>query len=321
MMTPGKDIPSLDDVIAAHDRIRPHIHRTPVMTSRVLNSMAGAQLFFKCENLQKGGAFKARGACNAVFSLTEDEAERGVLTHSSGNHGLSLCYAAGRRGIRASVVMPYTAPKAKKYAVRAYRGRIVECEPTIGAREYAAELLQRQTGAIFVHPYNDPRVIAGQGTVTRELLEDVDDLDFVTAPIGGGGLISGACIAAGGLAPKVRIVAAEPAQADDAARSFREGRLIAYQAPVTVADGLKVPLKDLTWSIVSQRVDDILTATEDEIIAAMKLIWLHMKIVVEPSAAVPLAMLMRHGERFRGKRVGVILTGGNVDLDRLPWMR
>ncbi|MGR3572296.1 beta-hydroxyaspartate dehydratase BhcB [Brevirhabdus sp.] len=313
-------IPGFDDMVAAHDRIRPYIHRTPVLTSSFLNELTGAELFFKCENFQKAGAFKVRGACNAVFGLPGDKLEKGVATHSSGNHALSLSYAAGRRGIPCTVVMPRTAPQAKKDAVRGYGGRIVECEPSTSSREATFAEVVAETGAEFVHPYNDPRVIAGQGTCSRELVDQVTDLDAVIAPIGGGGMVSGTCLTLSTLAPGLKIYAAEPDQADDAARSFRAGHIIADDAPDTVADGLKVPLKDLTWHFVSNHVTDILTASEQEIVDAMKLIWKRMKIVMEPSSAVPLATILKNKELFAGKRVGVIVTGGNVDLDRLPWL-
>ena len=312
-------IPTYDDVLAAHERIKPYIHRTPVLTSSYLNKLTGAELFFKCENFQKAGAFKARGASNAVFSLSEEKAAIGVATHSSGNHALSLSYAAGRRGIPVTVVMPHTAPQAKKDAVIGYGGTIVECEPSTSSREETFARVVAKSGAEFVHPYNDPRVIAGQGTCSRELVEQVDKLDAVIAPIGGGGMVSGTCLTLSNIAPEINIYAAEPLNADDAARSFRAGHIIADDAPDTVADGLKVPLKDLTWHFVSNHVTDILTATEQEIIDAMKLIWKRMKIVMEPSSAVPLATILKNKEIFEGKRVGVIITGGNVDLDHLPW--
>ena len=313
-------IPTYDDMLAARERITPHIHRTPVLTSRMLNEATGAELFFKCENFQKAGAFKVRGASNAVFGLPDDMLERGVATHSSGNHALSLSYAAGRRGIPCHVVMPRTAPQAKKDAVIGYGGQITECEPSTSSREEVFAEVHSRTGADFVHPYNDPRVIAGQGTCSAELIEQVEGLDAVVAPIGGGGMISGTCLTLSHAAPDVKIYAAEPEQADDAARSFRAGHIIADDAPVTVADGLKVPLKDLTWHFVKNHVTDIFTASEQEIIDAMKLIWKRMKIVMEPSSAVPLATILKNPETFAGKRVGVIITGGNVDLDRLPWM-
>ncbi len=317
----GLDIPTYDDVVAAHERIRPYIHNTPVLTSTTFDEMSGASLFFKCENFQKAGAFKVRGACNAVFGLSDEQAARGVATHSSGNHALSLSYAAGRRGIPCHVVMPGTAPEAKKAAVRGYGGQITECEASTTSREAVFAEVQEATGADFVHPYNDPRVIAGQGTCSRELMEQVEGLDAVIAPIGGGGMVSGTCLTLSEIAPHVEIYAAEPEQADDAFRSFRAGHIIADDAPQTVADGLKVPLKERTWHFVSSYVTDILTASEDEIVDAMKLTWARMKIVMEPSCAVPLAVILKNPDVFRGKRVGVIVTGGNVDLDKLPWMK
>lgn len=313
-------IPTYQDMLAAHDRIAPYIHKTPVLTSSFLNELTGAQLFFKCENFQKAGAFKVRGASNAVFGLSEKDAAAGVCTHSSGNHALSLSYAAGRRGIPCNVVMPRTAPKAKKDAVIGYGGTITECEPSTSSREAVFAEVQAATGGDFVHPYNDPRVIAGQGTCSRELVEQTDGLDFVVAPIGGGGMISGTCLTLSNIAPETQIIAAEPEMADDAHRSFKAGHIIADDAPETVADGLKVPLKDLTWHFVSNHVSDILTASEDEIVEAMKLTWKRMKIVMEASSAVPLATIIKHKDRFAGKRVGIIITGGNVDLDLLPWL-
>jgi threonine dehydratase len=312
-------IPTFDDVLAAHERIKPYIHRTPVLTSTFLNELTGAELFFKCENFQKAGAFKARGASNAVFSLSDEKAAVGVATHSSGNHALSLSYAAGRRGIPVTVVMPHSAPQAKKDAVRGYGGTIIECEPSLSSREATFAQVVAESGAEFIHPYNDPRVIAGQGTCSLELNEQVDNLDMVVAPIGGGGMVSGTCLTLSNVAPDIKIYAAEPLNADDAARSFRAGHIIADDAPETVADGLKVPLKDLTWHFVKNHVTDILTATEEEIVDAMKLIWKRMKIVMEPSSAVPLATILKNKEIFQGQRVGVIITGGNVDLDNLPW--
>ena len=314
-------IPTYDDVIAAHARIKPYIHKTPVLTSSYLNDLTGADLFFKCENFQKAGAFKVRGASNAVFGLNDADAQNGVCTHSSGNHALSLSYAAGRRGIPCNVVMPRTAPQAKKDAVIGYGGIITECEPSTSSREAVFADVQAKTRGNFVHPYNDPRVIAGQGTCSRELMEQTGGLDMVVAPIGGGGMISGTCLTLSNIAPEVEIIASEPEQADDAYRSFKAGHIIADDAPVTIADGLKVPLKELTWHFVSNHVTDILTASEDEIIDAMKLTWKRMKLVMEASCAVPLATILKNKDRFAGKRVGVIITGGNVDLDTLPWIK
>jgi len=312
-------IPTYEDVLEADQRIRPYIHRTPVLTSTFMNDLIGAELFFKCENFQKAGAFKVRGASNAVFGLSEDKIAAGVATHSSGNHALSLSYAAGRRGIPCTVVMPRTAPEAKKAAVRGYGGVIVECEPSTSSREEVFAKVVAKSGADFVHPYNDPRVIIGQGTCSKELVEDIGELDAVVAPIGGGGMISGSCLTLSNIAPQTKIYAAEPKNADDAYRSFKAGHIIADDAPQTVADGLKVPLKDLTWHFVSNYVEDILLASEQEIIDAMYLTWQRMKIVMEPSSAVPLATIIKNKELFAGKRVGVIITGGNVDLNKLPW--
>tara|TARA_R110002051_G_scaffold4386_4_gene23385 strand:+ start:2856 stop:3827 length:972 start_codon:yes stop_codon:yes gene_type:complete len=314
-------IPTLQDMRDAQVRVKPYVHRTPVLTSQYFNDLTGAELYFKCENLQKAGAFKARGASNAVFGLTDEQARRGVATHSSGNHGTCLSYAAGRRGIPCTVVMPHTAPQAKKDAVRGYGGIVVECEPSTTSREAVFAEVVAKTGAEFVHPYNDPRVIAGQGTCAAEMIEQIENLDAVIAPIGGGGMISGTCLTLSNLAPQIKIFAAEPENADDAYRSFKAGHIIADDAPDTIADGLKVPLKDLTWHFVSNHVTDILTASEHEIVAAMKIMWKRMKIVMEPSSAVPLAIILKHKDIFAGKRIGVVITGGNVDLDMLPWQR
>jgi threonine dehydratase len=312
-------LPTYDDMLAAHARIKPYIRRTPVMVSDYLNDLTGAELFFKCENFQEAGAFKVRGACNAVFGLSDDAAKAGVCTHSSGNHALSLSYAAGRRGIPCNVVMPHTAPQAKKDAVRRFGGTITECEPSTSSREATFAQVQAATGGDFVHPYNDPRVIAGQGTCSAELNEQVDSLNAVIAPIGGGGMISGTCLTLSHAAPDVAIYAAEPEQADDAYRSFKAGHIIADDAPKTIADGLLVPLKENTWHFVQRHVSDIFTASDAEIIDAMKLTWKYLRVVMEPSSAVPLACILKNPEIFKGKRVGVIITGGNVDLDRLPW--
>ncbi len=313
-------LPTYDDMLAARDRIAPHIRRTAVRTSDYLDELTGASLFFKCENFQEPGAFKVRGATNAVFGLSDDQARAGVATHSSGNHASCLSYAAMLRGIPCNVVMPRTAPQAKKDTVRRYGGKITECEPSTTSREETFARVQAETGGDFVHPYNDPRVIAGQGTCAFELMEQTGGLDIVSAPIGGGGMISGTCLTLSTLAPEVQIIAAEPEQADDAMRSFKAGYIIADDAPKTIADGLLVPLKDRTWHFVKNHVTDILTASDAEIIDAMKLIWKHLRIVAEPSSAVPLATILKNKQRFAGKRVGVIITGGNVDLDKLPWL-
>ncbi|TRW97792.1 pyridoxal-phosphate dependent enzyme [Paracoccus sp. M683] len=313
-------IPSYDDMLAAHERIKPHIRLTPVRASDYLNDLSGAQLFFKCENFQEPGAFKVRGASNAVFGLDVAQAAKGVATHSSGNHASCLSYAAMLRGIPCNVVMPRTAPQAKKDTVRRYGGVITECEPSTTSREETFAKVQAATGGDFVHPYNDPRVIAGQGTCAKELVEQVDGLDMVVAPIGGGGMISGTCLTLSTLAPEVQVIAAEPETADDAYRSFKAGHIIADDAPKSIADGLLVPLKDLTWHFVSNNVTEIFTASETEIVDAMKLIWKHLRVVAEPSSSVPLACILKNPQFFAGKRVGIIITGGNVDLDKLPWI-
>ncbi len=314
-------IPTYEDMLAAHERIKPHIRLTPVRTSDYLNDLTGAHLFFKCENFQEPGAFKVRGAANAVFGLSEEQAKKGVATHSSGNHASCLSYAASLRGIPCNVVMPRTAPQAKKDTVRRYGGVITECDPSTTSREATFAKVQEATGGDFVHPYNDPRVIAGQGTCAREFMEQTGGLDMVVAPIGGGGMISGTCLTLSRLAPETKVIAAEPEQADDAYRSFKAGHIIADDAPKTIADGLLVPLKDLTWHFVKTHVTEIYTASEQEIIDAMKLIWKHLRVVMEPSSAVPLATILKNKDAFRGRRVGIIITGGNVDLDKLPWVQ
>lgn len=306
---------------AAHARIAPHVERTPVMTSRALDAAVGARLHFKCENFQEVGAFKARGAANAVFTLTDAEAACGVVTHSSGNHGAALAWAAARRGIRAWIVMPESAPAIKQANVRAHGGEVRLCAPTVAAREAACAAVQAETGATLVHPYNDWRVIAGQGTAALELLAEVPDLDAVVAPVGGGGLLSGTAIAAKALRPDIRVWGAEPSGADDAQRSLAAGRIIPQDNPRTIADGLLTSLGTLTFAVISRLADGIATATEDGIVHAMRLTWERMRIVVEASSAVPLACLAERTLDLAGQKVGIILTGGNVDLDRLPWQR
>jgi len=311
--------PTLPEIRAAAVRIAPYAQRTPVMTSRALDERAGASLFFKCENFQRVGAFKFRGACNAVFSLSDVEAARGVVTHSSGNHAQALALAAQLRGIAAHIVMPENAPEVKKSAVAGYGGRITFCEPTLAARESSTVRIQRETGATLVHPYNDYRVIAGQATATQELCDEIAGLDAILAPVGGGGLLSGTAIAARALCPGAAIYGVEPAGADDAQRSFRAGRIIPLENPKTIADGLVTSLGDKTFPIIQELVKDIVTVSEDEIVSAIRLVWERMKVVIEPSAAVPVAALLHRRIDLVGKRVGVILSGGNVDLARLPW--
>ncbi len=314
-----KRAPTFGDIRRAADRIAPHVHRTPVATCETLDRIAGASLFLKCENLQKVGAFKARGATNAVLSLSDEEARRGVATHSSGNHAAALARAAAIRGIAAHIVMPRTAPPVKRAAVAGYGAEITECEPTLASREATLAQVVARTGATFVHPFDDPRVVAGQGTAALELLEEVPDLDVIIAPVGGGGLLSGSCITAAAVAAAVEVFGVEPAAADDAFRSLRDGRIYPSVNPQTVCDGLLTSLSELTFTILRRHAAGILTVGEEAIVEAMRLIWTRAKLVVEPSAAVTLAALLSHPERFRGRRVGLILSGGNVDPDRLPW--
>ena len=312
-------LPDLDAMRGAQPRIAPHVHRTPVFSSHSLDAEVGAELFFKAENFQRTGAFKARGASNAVFSLSEAEARHGVVTHSSGNHGAAVAYAAARRGIPAFVVMPETAPRVKQENVRRRGATIRFCAPTIEARDAACAAVRRETGATLVHPFDDVRVIAGQGTAALELLEQSPGLDAIIAPVGGGGLLSGTSIAVKSSAPGIRVFGAEPANADDAARSFRSGRVEPLPAATTIADGLRTTLSPRTLAAIRANVDAIGTASEAGIVRAMRMIWERMKIVVEPSAAVPFACLLEGTLEVRGMRVGIIVSGGNVDLDRLPW--
>lgn len=307
------------DIEAAHERIKPHVHRTPVMKSAFLNQQIGCEVFFKCENFQKVGAFKARGACNAVFSLTSEQAARGVVTHSSGNHGAALAWAAGKRGVAATVVVPENAPGPKKRAIEGFGAKIVYCEPTVQARESTTNELIAKHGFELVHPYDDDRVIAGQGTAAKELIEEMGEFDIVMAPTGGGGLLSGTSISAKQLLPKAKVYGGEPKGADDAYRSFTSGVLVTEQTPKTVCDGLRTTLSPRTIAIIQKNVDAIYTAEEVTIIRAMRLIWETMKIIVEPSCCPPLAAIMENPADFKGKRIGVILTGGNVDLEKLPW--
>ena len=311
--------PTLADIRAAATRLAGTAHRTPVQTSSSLDALTGATLFFKCENFQKGGAYKFRGALNAVRQLTDEQARHGVVTHSSGNHATCLALAARQRGIPAFIVVPRNAPLIKQRAIADYGGQLTLCEPTLAARQAEADRIQRATGATFIHPYDNPAVIAGQATVALELLEQSPQLDVLVAPVSGGGLLSGLCLAAHALAPGIEVWGAEPALADDAFRSLREGRLLANTNTATVADGLRASLCERTFNIIREHVRGIVTVTEEQIIAAMRLVWERMKLVVEPSGVVPLAAVLAAPEKFRGKRVGVILSGGNVDLDRLPW--
>ena len=306
----------------AHDRIRPHIHRTPVMTNQTINQRIGAELFFKCENFQKIGAFKARGGLNAVLQLSPDELANGVTTHSSGNHAQAIAYAARQVGTKAYIVMPRTAPQVKKDAVRGYGAEIIECEPTLDAREAGVQAVIERTGAAMIHPFDDDRVIAGQATSAKELMEDYGQdqpFDVILAPVGGGGLLSGTALSVHYFSPQTRVIAGEPEGAADAVLSFRSG--VVEKAPYinTIADGLMTTLSPRTLTIIRQHVSDILTVSDAEIIGAMRLIWERMKIVIEPSCAVPFAAVMKHADQFTGQKVGIILTGGNVDLGKLPF--
>jgi threonine dehydratase len=318
---PSQRVPTLQDLRDAQRRIAPHARRTPVLRSDALDEMAGCRLHFKCESLQRGGAFKFRGACNAVFSLDDADAARGVLTQSSGNHGAAVALACRLRGIPATVVVPRSAPRIKLAAIRGYGAEIVECEVAQASRDAATatELARRQSA--FVHPYNDARVIAGQGTATLELLADVEAIDTLIAPVSGGGLLSGTAIAAHGTDPALRVFGAEPEGAADAHDSLRSGERITGRTANTICDGLRAELGPLTFGILREHAAGILLASEAEIIAAMRLLWEHLKLVVEPSAAVPLAAILREPALFAGRDVGVILSGGNVDLDALPWGR
>ncbi|WP_437994198.1 pyridoxal-phosphate dependent enzyme [Sorangium sp. So ce145] len=309
-------LPTVEDIRGAAMRIAPHAHVTPVMTSRTIDGIAGARVFFKCENLQRVGAFKFRGACNAVLSLSDEEARRGVATHSSGNHAAALALAARIRGVAAYIVMPENAPAVKRAAVEGYGARVVSCAPTLRSREETVARVISETGAIFVPPYNDPRIIAGQGTAALELAAQVDDLDAVIAPVGGGGLLSGTAIATSSLS-RARTIGAEPEAADDAARSMREGRIVPSNDPVTIADGLRTSLGELTFAVLRERGVEIVTVSEEDIVKAMRVVWERMKLVIEPSAAVPVAAVLRR--LVQGTRIGVIVSGGNVDLTRLPF--
>lgn len=317
---PGMSL-DLAAIRAAHARIRPFVKRTPVLTNEALDAARDARLSFKCENLQAAGAFKSRGACNAVFSLTAAEAARGVVTHSSGNHAAALARAARLRGITAEIVMPRGSPQSKVNNVASFGGRITFCEPGLTAREAACAEIASRTGAVLVHPFDDLRVAAGQGTAAVELLEDVPGLDFVLCPVGGGGLLSGTAVAAKSLKPEIRVIGVEPALADDVAQSFRANRRISIPTPATIADGLRTNCPgERNFPIIRRYVDDIVTVTEEEIIAAMRELWEQLHLVVEPSAAVPYAAILGKKFHFAGKNLGLILTGGNVDLDALPWL-
>jgi threonine dehydratase len=312
---------TVEDILLAAERIKPYAHRTPIFTSRTIDALTGGAIFFKCENLQRVGAFKFRGAANAVFGLDEEEARRGVATHSSGNHAQALALAARLRGIPAHIVMPRDAPRVKVEAVKGYGARIVFSGNAPEDRERTVKDVVRETGAVFVHPSDDMRVIVGQGTCAVEILQEIPGLDMVVTPVGGGGLLSGTAIAVRALSPATAVIGAEPAAADDAYRSFKTGVRLPSGNPHTIADGLRTSLGENTFSIVRSSVTDIVRATEESIIRATRLVWERMKMVIEPSAAVPLAAIMEGTLTIKGLRAAVILSGGNVDLDTLPWIK
>lgn len=314
-------IPNLDVIQKAHDRITPYIHRTPILTSESVNQITGASIHFKCENFQKVGAFKARGGLNAVLSLTQEEGRKGVATHSSGNHAQAIAMAARDAGFPAYIVMPSNAPQVKKAAVKGYGAHITECEPTLKARETNVAKIVADKGATMVHPYDDYRIIAGQATAAKELIEDLDtNLDYLLTPVGGGGLLAGSALSAHFLSPTTKVIGCEPEGADDAYQSFKSGKLIPQTGPNTIADGLLTSLGTRNFEVIKTHVKDILVVNDEEIVSAMRLIWERMKIIIEPSCAVPLAALIRNSQLFKGKKVGIILSGGNVDLGKLPFV-
>jgi threonine dehydratase len=313
------DIPVFADIEKAHKIVGNYAHRTPVLTSTSINKIVGGEIYFKCENFQKVGAFKFRGACNAVFSLSESEAKKGVATHSSGNHAAALALAAKMRGVDANIVMPENSPEIKKKAVAGYGAKITFCEPTLAARESTLAKVVEKTGATEIHPYNNFNVIAGQGTAAKEMIEDFEGFDIIIAPVGGGGLLSGTALSAKYLLPECKVIAAEPAGADDAYRSFYEKKLIPSVNPKTIADGLLTSLGERNFKIILEKVDDIVTVSEESIVAAMRMIWERMKIIIEPSSAVPLAAILEGKIDIQNKKVGIILSGGNLDLGKLPF--
>lgn len=312
-------IPDFNNIEAAHRIVAQYAHHTPVLTSKSINEITGGNLFFKCENFQKVGAFKFRGACNAVFSLSEEDAQKGVATHSSGNHAAALALAARMRGVAAHIVMPYNSPEIKKKAVAGYGAKITFCEPTLQARETTLAKIVAETGATEIHPYNNFHVIAGQGTAAKELIEDFGDFDIIIAPVGGGGLLAGTALSAKYLLPNCKVIAAEPAGADDAFRSFQAKKIIPSVNPKTIADGLLTSLGERNFAIISDKVDDIVTVSEDKIVEAMRMIWERMKIIIEPSSAVPLAAILEGKIDIQNKKTGIILSGGNLDLGKLPF--
>ena len=314
-----ENIPTLNEIQQAHQRIKPFIHRTPVMTSELINAQAGCSIFFKCENFQKVGAFKMRGASNAILSLPATKIIRGVATHSSGNHAQALAKAAANMGCKAHIVMPESAPQVKVNAVKDYGAEIFFCASTQQAREQTLRTVLKETGATFIHPYDDYNIIAGQATAALELIEDVPELDLLITPVGGGGLLSGTCLSTSYLLPKAKVYAGEPEGADDAFRSLEVGMIYPSIDPTTIADGLLTSLSEKTFEIIQRHVEEIIRVSDPEIIDAMRLVWERMKILIEPSAAVPLAAIFKKPEAFHAKRVGLILTGGNVDLDKISF--
>ena len=313
------DIPTFSDVKKAHEIVKRYAHRTPVLSSSSINSIVGGDLYFKCENFQKVGAFKFRGACNATFSLSEEDAKKGVATHSSGNHAAALALAAKIRGINAYIVMPENSPDIKKKAVAGYGAKITFCKPTLQSRESTLAKVVEETGAIEIHPYNNFNVIAGQGTAAKELIEDVREFDLIITPVGGGGLLSGTALSSKELLPTCKVFAAEPSGADDACRSFHSKTWIPSKNPLTIADGLLTSLGERNFAIILDKVDDIVTVSEEKIVEAMRMIWERMKIIIEPSSAVPLAAILQGKIDVNNKKAGIILSGGNLDLGKLPF--
>jgi len=311
--------PTQQDILEAHNRIKSRIHFTPVFSSRSINSILGCKLFFKCENFQKAGAFKFRGASNAVFSLGYDDLKKGVATHSSGNHAAALALAAKMKNVPAYIVMPHTAPQIKKNAVESYGAKIVFCEPTLQAREQSLEKIVDEICATFIHPYDNYSVIAGQATCAKEIFEELNNLDYLITPVGGGGLLSSTALSKKYFSPGTKVIGAEPKGADDAFRSFRDRAIYPSVNPQTICDGLLTQLSEKTFSIIKNNVSEIITCSEETIISAMRMIWERLKIIVEPSAAVTLAVVLENPNKFIKKRVGLILSGGNVDLEKLPW--
>lgn len=317
----SSEVPSYKDILKAAERIAGYAHKTPVLQSSFFNRLTGADLYFKCENFQKVGAFKFRGAFNAISKLPEDEGRKGIITHSSGNHAQAVALASKMNGYKATIVMPENAPKVKVNAVRDYGAEIVFCETTIESRQETTDRIISKTGAAFIHPYNNPDVIAGQGTCAKELLEEIPELDIIIAPIGGGGLISGTTISAKSINSKNIVLGAEPKLADDAFRSFKAGSIQPVLNTDTIADGLRTSLGSLTFKIIQEKLDDILTVTEESIIRDMRNVWERMKIIIEPSSAVPISALVDGQFNIHGKKIGIILTGGNVDVGNLPWIK